>query len=46
LAYRATDTALVDTGREVIRQLPKNTNPQALKVLRLAGYTPDICTRR
>lgn len=37
---------LIDTGQQVERVLPSNTNPQIFKVLRLAGYSEVLCLRR
>lgn len=44
--FRSLQVILVDTGQRVERVLPSNTNPQVLKVLRLAGYSEAICLRR
>lgn len=44
--FRSLQIVLVDTGQTVQRVLPRNTNPQILKVLRLAGYSEALYTQR
>lgn len=43
---RSLQIVLIDSGRQVQRLLPDNTDPQIFKVLRLAGYSEAIYTQR
>jgi len=40
--FRSLQIVLVDTGQRIERILPRNTSPQILKVLRLAGYSERL----